>query len=633
MATYKEIFGKQVKNLSSDPANDAEGQIWFNTTSGTFKSLVQIKAWSSGGNMALARRESGAAGTQTASVVFGGGLAPSGNPDSNATEEYNGATYTTSGNLNAAREGMGAAGTQTAALGFGGATYPSPGVRNVTEGYNGSTWTSLNNLNANRSYVAGFGTQTAALAVGGAPDSPVNLQTESWDGTNWTNLSSPSNVPVGMLTGASAGTQTAGLIFGGANVNDSPPGAQSTTIDWNGSAWTAGNNMNTARRRLGGAGTSTAALGFGGYLPSPYSAATEEYDGSTWTTSSASLPTATGMMHGSGSMNAALSSGGRTSTAFTGATHEYNSNINAITQAVWSSGGVVNTVGDVTGGAGTLNAGLKFGGYPPSGGGTGTTATEEYNGSSWTSVNNMNTAGYGLTGTGLQTAAVRFGGYSGGALNNAEEYDGTNWTAVTVVPTVRESLTSFGVQTAAVLAGGYNGTAWLQTALEYDGTNYSSGGTMPSTTGAQYSGSAGTQTAGLYFGGYIPGSALGVTTASYNGSSWSAENNMLISRYTSGSGTQTAALAPGGYQNPNSLNPTAGNSLACEQYDGTNWSNTCNNNITRGYQISSNRASNAPGTTGLVFGGSNSPSSGNTNTSEEFTGGTEVVTASTLTTS
>ena len=636
MAEYESIHGTRVKYLTSDPTltqSSTEGQVWYNSNSGTNKVLSQIKAWSSGGNMAIARRESGAAGTQTASVVFGGGLAPSGNPDSNATEEYNGATYTTSGNLNAAREGMGAAGTQTAALGFGGATYPSPGQRNVTEGYNGSTWTSLNNLNANRSYVQGFGTQTAALAVGGAPDSPVNLQTESWDGTNWTNLPAPSNVPVGMLTGASAGTQTAGVTFGGANVNDSPPGAQATTLDWNGSAWTAGNNMNTARRRLGGAGTSTAALGFGGYLPSPYSAATEEYDGNTWTTSSASLPTATAHMHGSGSMYAALSSGGRSSTAITAATYEYNSNINSITQAVWSSGGTINTIGDIPGGAGTMNAGLKFGGYPPSGGGTGTTATEEYNGSSWTSVNNMNAAGYGLTGTGLQTAAVRFGGYSGTNLNNTEEYDGTNWTAVTAIPSTLSSATSFGVQTAAVLAGGYDGSTWQQDALEYDGTNYSSGGSMPSTTGAQFAGSAGTQTAGLYFGGYVPPSALGVTTISYDGSSWTAANNMLISRYTSGSGTQTAALAPGGYMNSNSLNPAAGQGFACEQYDGTSWSNTCNNNISRGYQINSNRSSNAPGTTGLVWGGSANPSPGNINSSEEFTGGTEVVTASTLTTS
>jgi hypothetical protein len=40
MTTYKEIFGKQVKNYSSDPANDAEGQVWYNSTSGTFKSLL-----------------------------------------------------------------------------------------------------------------------------------------------------------------------------------------------------------------------------------------------------------------------------------------------------------------------------------------------------------------------------------------------------------------------------------------------------------------------------------------------------------------------------------------------------------------------------------------------------------------
>jgi hypothetical protein len=34
MSTYKEIFGKQIKNLSSDPpAAISEGQIWYNTSS------------------------------------------------------------------------------------------------------------------------------------------------------------------------------------------------------------------------------------------------------------------------------------------------------------------------------------------------------------------------------------------------------------------------------------------------------------------------------------------------------------------------------------------------------------------------------------------------------------------------
>jgi hypothetical protein len=45
-------------------------------------------------------------------------------------------------------------------------------------------------------------------------------------------------------------------------------------------AWASGNNMNTARLGLAGAGTQTAGLGFGGEIPgSVESGATEEYDG------------------------------------------------------------------------------------------------------------------------------------------------------------------------------------------------------------------------------------------------------------------------------------------------------------------------------------------------------------------
>jgi hypothetical protein len=49
MTTYKELFGKAVKYLSTDPDNaQAEGQVWYNSTSGTFKSIVASEAWSSG---------------------------------------------------------------------------------------------------------------------------------------------------------------------------------------------------------------------------------------------------------------------------------------------------------------------------------------------------------------------------------------------------------------------------------------------------------------------------------------------------------------------------------------------------------------------------------------------------------
>jgi len=37
MATYKEIKGFTVKSLATDPANPLEGQMWYNSTSGTLK--------------------------------------------------------------------------------------------------------------------------------------------------------------------------------------------------------------------------------------------------------------------------------------------------------------------------------------------------------------------------------------------------------------------------------------------------------------------------------------------------------------------------------------------------------------------------------------------------------------------
>ena len=51
MTTYNQLFGKYVQNLSSDPTStDAEGQIWYNTTSGTFKTaLGSYGVWASGG--------------------------------------------------------------------------------------------------------------------------------------------------------------------------------------------------------------------------------------------------------------------------------------------------------------------------------------------------------------------------------------------------------------------------------------------------------------------------------------------------------------------------------------------------------------------------------------------------------
>ena len=98
MTTYKEIFGKYVKNYSSDPTADAEGQVWYNTTSGTFKSVVSSGAWVSSSPTLNSVYLTTGAGTQTAGLIFGGYSIPT-STILDKTEEYNGSGWSTGGTL------------------------------------------------------------------------------------------------------------------------------------------------------------------------------------------------------------------------------------------------------------------------------------------------------------------------------------------------------------------------------------------------------------------------------------------------------------------------------------------------------------------------------------------------------
>jgi hypothetical protein len=97
----------------------------------------------------------------------------------------------------------------------------------------------------------------------------VSGTTEEYDGTNWTN---PTGLNTARFYLGGAGTQTAALAFGG----DPTTGA---TELYDGNSWTSNpTGLNTARRHGGGAGTQTFALYAGGEVP-PYTNATEEWTG------------------------------------------------------------------------------------------------------------------------------------------------------------------------------------------------------------------------------------------------------------------------------------------------------------------------------------------------------------------
>ena len=133
--------------------------------------------------------------------------------------------------------------------------------------------------------------------------------------------------------------------------------------------------MNTARKSLGGTGSSnTNALAYGG-RPAPAetgSAVVESWNGTNWT------------------------------------------EVNDLNQLRSSSGG-----------AGTNTLALVFGGQDPGGSANIRANTEEWNGTNWTETTDLSTARYSLGGAGTQTNALAIGGApipSGGV--KTEEWTG-----------------------------------------------------------------------------------------------------------------------------------------------------------------------------------------------------------------
>ena len=325
MTTYKEEFGKTIKQVSSDPTDaGAEGQIWFNTTAQVFKTVTSFGAWSSGTALGQVRRKGGGTGAQAAGMVFGGFDAATA---LGQTEQYNGTSWTEVGDLTTARGKLGSAtaGSQTAALGFGGSTAePSnPAIVNNSEEYNGSSWTEGDNLNTARYNLAGAGTQTAGLGFGGYTTSTDRNESEEYNGTSWTEGNNL-NTARGNLSGC--GTQTAAL---GAAGYVQGSGNQTVTEEYNGTSWTTVTACPTAQATAILAGTQTDAIIFAG---TPNLTTTVGYDGTNWSTRP-SMATGRDYTTGFGTGTAALCAGGNGGTPGDegiGTVEEFNGSTTAI---------------------------------------------------------------------------------------------------------------------------------------------------------------------------------------------------------------------------------------------------------------------------------------------------------------
>ena len=348
MATYEEIYGKRVEVVSSDPTLSAanEGQVWYNSTTGTLKGVVKIKAVSSGANTSNSKQYRGGCGTQAANLVMGG------EPATNSTEEYDSISWSAGGNWPASTKVGVGLGTQTAAIGAGGGPGSPPQFYSAANTYNGSSWTGIPALNTARGYLGGCGTTTAGLVFGGCriPGNTAQTHSEEYNGASW---SEGSDLLVASKGMAGAGIQTAALGYGGS------PNTTST-YDYNGTSWSAGDILNTKRGYAAGATDSASSMVILGGNPGSDDVI-EEYDGTSWMTVPATLGTGRSNTTGGGSSSAAIVVDG---SGPSNKTEEYDSSINVITAAAWASGTAINTPRTGLSGAGTTTAGLVFGGYP-----------------------------------------------------------------------------------------------------------------------------------------------------------------------------------------------------------------------------------------------------------------------------
>ena len=252
-------------------------------------------------------------------------------------------------------------------------------------------WASGGNMNTARSLLMGSGIDTSSLAYGGftSPPATQRAETESYNGTSWTEVA---DLNTARNNGGSAGSSnTNALLVGGA------PSA--VTEQWDGSSWTEIADLNSPRLALGAGGTSTAALAFGGY-DTAVRAYTESWDGSSWTEV--------------GDLNTArisgASSGIYTSALFKCGTLDppVLANCESWNGTSWTEVGDLNTAREQFRGAGANNTlAVVFGGNPGS-----VDETETWNGSSWTETTDLSTGRSNLAGSGTGSSALAFGGQS-----------------------------------------------------------------------------------------------------------------------------------------------------------------------------------------------------------------------------
>ena len=325
MATYINLHGNNVPIVSSDPSNPIDGEIWYNSSTKTFKGhLYAPGAFSTGGAVPQIVRGGGSGGTQTAAWLAGGLQYPG--DTKNKTWTYNGTSWTAANDIPANQFIGGSTGPDSAGLLWDGIGSYGPGT--ATYEWDGTNWTTSGAIPAigpgGNSYASGTGTQTAALAIGGIGDPPpaVVNRVLTYNGASW---STGTVTPVTTAGTAGDGPETATWIGGGYNGASLP----TQSFEFNGSSWTASGTIGTALPQSlngNGWGPQTSGIIGGGTSSAPTAKISQTYDGTSWAAGSNMSTSRQNSAYSSKSAGTQTGfiAGGWESTGNTAATEEYD---------------------------------------------------------------------------------------------------------------------------------------------------------------------------------------------------------------------------------------------------------------------------------------------------------------------
>ena len=143
-------------------------------------------------------------------------------------------------------------------------------------------------------------------------------------------------------------------------------------------------------------------------------------------------------------------------------------------------------------------------------------------------MNNVMSAG-GMTTQGTQTAFLAWNGAAPGVDSNpgyTESYNGASWTNLALTPYPATTPASFGTQTSAVGAGGNTGAGGQSTTIEWNGSSWSGGGSIPYNRMYMYNGAGTSESDGITIGGWNQTSPTGGSKNDvivYNGTAWSTD--------------------------------------------------------------------------------------------------------------